>query len=262
MGRNFRPRSPENVISEIEYLVNNHNVKHIGFEDDNLTFDKKRINTICDMLIDKGLNKKITWDTPNGVRADTLDEDLILKMKNAGCIEIWVAPESGSQYVVDNLIGKHLDLQTVENVVKICKKVGIKCWCFFVVGIPGETIDQIEETVKFANKLKLLGAEPSCSIALPYYGTNLYRIAREKGYLLKKDGREIELGLLNGEAMIKTPEFTPEQLYAYRRMVGLSEMNVLYGLIMKRPLDAIRSFSLHPMFITKYLVKKYVVRTK
>jgi magnesium-protoporphyrin IX monomethyl ester (oxidative) cyclase len=260
MGRNFRPRSPENVIAEIEYLVNTHNVKHISFEDDNLTFDKKRINLICDMLIEKGLNKKITWDTPNGVRADTLDEDLLIKMKKSGCIEIWVAPESGSQYVVDNLIGKHLDLQTVEDVVTICKNIGIKCWCFFVVGIPGETKEQIEETVQFANKMRLLGAEPSCGVALPYYGTNLYKIAREKGYLLKEDGREFELGLLNGEAMIKTPEFTPEQLYEYRGMVGLSEMNILYGLIKTRPMDVIRAFSLHPMFITTYLVKKYLAK--
>lgn len=262
MGRNFRPRSPENVVNEVEYLVNTYGVKHIGFEDDNLTFDKKRINLICDMLIDRGLNKKITWDTPNGVRADTLDEDLLIKMKNSGCIEIWVAPESGSQYVVDNLIGKHLDLQTVENIVKICKKVGIKCWCFFVIGIPGETMEQIEETLQFANKLKLLGADPSCSIALPYYGTNLYKISREKGYLLKKDGKEIELGLLNGESMISTPEFTPELLYKYQRMVGMSEMNVLFELIKKRPLDAIRAFSLHPMFISKYIIKKYIIKSK
>ena len=95
MGRGYRSRSPENVISEIEYMVKEYGVKHIGFEDDNLTFDKERINAICDLLIEKGLNKEITWSTPNGVRADRLDEDLLQKMRKAGCTGIAVAPESG-----------------------------------------------------------------------------------------------------------------------------------------------------------------------
>lgn len=263
MGRGFRPRSPENVISEIEYLVNEYGVKHIGFEDDNLTFDKERINAICDLLIEKSLNKKITWSTPNGVRADTLDEDLLRKMRKAGCTVIAVSPESGSQYVVNNIIGKNLDLKNVERVVRICKKVGIKCGCFFVIGIPGETTEQIEETVNFANKMRSLGGTPSCSIAWPYYGTTLYKLAREKGYLLKKDGEELELGLLNMEAMIKTPEFTPEQVYKYHRMVqGNFDRNLLFELMKKRPTDALRGFLLHPAFITKYLLKKYILRTK
>ena len=263
MGRGYRSRSPENVISEIEYMVKEYGVKHIGFEDDNLTFDKERINAICDLLIEKGLNKEITWSTPNGVRADRLDEDLLQKMRKAGCTGIAVAPESGSQYVVTNLIGKNLDLKNVESVVKICNKVGIECGCFFVIGIPGETIEQIEETVKFADKLRSLGGKPSCNIAGPYYGTTLYKLVREKGYLSKKDGEELELGLLNMEAMIKTPEFTPEQVYKYCRMVqGNFESNQLFELMMKRPMDALRGFSLHPAFITKYLLNKYILRTK
>jgi magnesium-protoporphyrin IX monomethyl ester (oxidative) cyclase len=262
MGRGFRSRSPENVIQEIEQLIEKYDVKHIGFEDDNLTFDKNRINKICDLLIEKGLNKKITWGTPNGIRADTLDEPLLRKMKETGCREIIVAPESGSQYVVNNIIGKNLDLRTVENVVRICKKIGIECGCFFVIGLPGETISEIEETLRFANKMRSLGATPFCSIAWPYYGTNLYKIAREKGYLLKKDGEELELSLLNMEAIIKTPEFTPEQLYKYQRMIhGDTEINELFSLIRTRPLDAVRCFSLHPVFITKYLLNKYVKKT-
>ena len=263
MGRAFRPRSPENVISEIEYLVGKYDIKHIGFEDDNLTFDKKRMNLICDMLIEKGLNKKITWSTPNGVRADSLDEALLRKMREAGCTVIVVAPESGSQYVVSNIIEKSLDLRDVERVVRICKKIGIECACFFVVGIPGETIEQIEETVDFANKMRSLGAVPSCSVAWPYYGTILHHRAREKGYLMKKDGKELELGLLNAEAMIKTPEFTPEQVYKYHNMVqGDFDKNLLFELMLKRPVDTIRGFCLHPSLISKYFLKKYLLRIK
>lgn len=218
---------------------------------------------LCDLMVSKGLNKKISWDTPNGVRADTLNESLLKKMKEAGCRGIIVAPESGSQFVVNNIIGKKLDLKTVENAVRLCKKIGINCGCFFVIGLPGETIKQIEETVKFANKMRSLGAIPFCSIAWPYYGTDLYKIAKEKGYLLKKDGEELELGLLNLEALIKTPEFSPEQLYEYQKMIqGETELNELFDLIKTRPLDALRCFLLHPMFITKYITKNYILRIK
>ena len=263
MGRGFRARSPENVVDEIEQIIEKYDVKYIGFEDDNLTFDMKRMEKLCDLMITKGLNKKISWDTPNGVRADTLNENLLKKMKEAGCRGIIVAPESGSQFVVDNIIGKKLDLKTVENAVKLCKKIGIKCGCFFVIGLSGENIKQIEETVDFANKMRSLGAIPFCSIAWPYYGSDLYKIAKEKGYLLKKDGEELELGLLNLEALIKTPEFSPEQLYKYQKMIqGETELNELFDLIKTRPLDTLRGFFLHPIFITRYLLKNYILRMK
>ncbi len=263
MGRKFRARSPKNVVDEIEALVKRYDVNYIGFEDDNLTLDRKRIEKICDLIIKKGLNKKISFDAPNGVRADTLDENLLRKMKETGFKGIIVSPESGSQWVVNKIIGKNLDLNTVENTVRICRKIGIKCGCFFVIGLPGETIEQIKETVKFANKMRSLGAIPFCSIAWPYYGTNLYKIAKKKGYLLKNDGEELELGLLNSEALIKTPEFSPKQLYKYQKIIhGGTELDELFTLIKTRPLDAFRCFTLHPIFITKYLLKKYVLRTK
>lgn len=261
MGNVFRKRSPENVLKEINELVEKYGVEHINFEDDNLTLDKKRIVDICNLLIGSGLNKKITWSTPNGVRADTLDEPLIRKMKEAGCIEIVVSPESGSQEVVNKIIRKNLDLKTVDNVVKLCKKVGVKCGCFFVIGLPGETIENIEETLEFAERMKSMGATPLCSIAWPYYGTDLYKIAREKGYLIKKDGRDLELGLLNMEALIKTPDFTPEQIYHYKSMIhGDTEINRLFELLKTRPVDAFNCFMLHPFFITKYILKKYIFK--
>lgn len=256
MGNFWRGRNPENVIAEIEELVEKYKVKYIGFEDDNLTLHKERIHKICDLIIEKSLNKKFTWGTPNGVRADRLDEPLLRKMKEAGCKDIIVAPESGNQWVLDNIIKKKLDLKTVENVVGICKKIGVISGCYFVIGNPGETLEQIEDTVRFANKMRALGSTPFCFIAWPYYGTDLYKIAKEKGYLLK-DEKELEIGLLNLEAMIKTPEFSPEQLYEKQKEIqGETETSEILELIRTRPLDSLRCFLIHPIFISKYLIKK------
>jgi radical SAM superfamily enzyme YgiQ (UPF0313 family) len=180
-----------------------------------MSFDRERMEAICDLIIKKKLN--ISWFAPNGLRADTLDEKLLRKMKEAGCKEIYVAPESGVQEVVNKIVGKNLDLKKVEEVVALCKKVGIDVGCFFVIGMPGETKDNIKATIEFARKLRSIGAK-SCSffIANPFYGTRMYTISRKKGYLTREDGKEIEEGFLNLDAMIKTPEFTPQEICEIR----------------------------------------------
>ncbi|HKM60443.1 MAG TPA: radical SAM protein [Candidatus Bathyarchaeia archaeon] len=207
-GRTWRGRSPKNVVDELESVVKTYGVKQIDFYDENMTFDKKRMADICDQIAERGLH--IEWFTPNGIRADTLDETLLRKMKRAGCKKIRVAPESGVQRVVNEVIGKSLDLKAVENAVILCKKVGIKVGCFFVLGLIGETKADIEETIKFAYKLRHLGADSLIfSIAMPIYGTELYEQAKQGGYL--REGF-CDYALAATEPLIETPEFTAQDL--------------------------------------------------
>ncbi len=77
MGKKWRARSPENVVDEIEEVIKKFGIRFISFEDDNLTLDSDRIHKICDLIIKRGLRFK--WNTPNGVRADTLDRELLKK---------------------------------------------------------------------------------------------------------------------------------------------------------------------------------------
>ncbi len=207
-GRQWRGRSPKNVVDELESVVKTYGVKQIDFYDENMTLDKKRMADICDLIVERGLH--LEWFTPNGIRADTLDETLLRKMKRAGCKKIRVAPESGVQRVVDEVIGKSLDLKAVERAVILCKKVGIKVGCFFVLGLIGETKADIEETIKFAYKLRSLGADSLIfSIAMPIYGTQLYEQAKQGGYL--KEGF-CDYALAATEPLIETPEFTAQDL--------------------------------------------------
>jgi len=208
MGRKWRARSPENVVDEIEQLVRTYHVKQIDFLDDNMTLDKKRMEAICDLIVERRLD--IEWFSPSGVRADTLDENLLAKMKKAGCKKIRVAPESGVQRVVDQIIKKNLSLKDVENAVILCKKVGIKVGCFFVIGLIGETKKDIEETIKFAYKLRRLGADGFIfSIATPQYGTELYEQAKRCGFLRDEFSDD---ALSAAEPLIETPEFTAAEL--------------------------------------------------
>jgi anaerobic magnesium-protoporphyrin IX monomethyl ester cyclase len=207
-GKKWRSRSPENVVDEIEQLVHTYRIEQIDFNDDNLTLDKKRAGAICDLIVERGID--IEWYNPTGVRADTLDENLLRKMKASGCKKLRVAPESGVQRVVDQIIGKNLNLKEVENAVVLCKKIGIKVGCFFVIGFIGETKEDIEETINYAYKLKRLGADGFIfSIATPLYGTELYEQAKSGGYLKECFNDE---AFSEAEPLIETPEFTADDL--------------------------------------------------
>lgn len=210
MGRKFRSRSPENVIQEVQQIVCGYGIKDINFEDDNMTLDKDRFNVLCDLLVEKGLD--ITWSTPNGINADTLDEELVSKMKRSGCKRVFVAPESGVQHVVTHIIKKKLDLRKVEEAVVLLKKHGIVVDGSFVIGLIGETKDDIWATIQYALKLRKLGmSKAGFNIATPLYGTELYEEAKQKGYLRK----DINSSLLSShESLIETPEWTTSEISA------------------------------------------------
>jgi anaerobic magnesium-protoporphyrin IX monomethyl ester cyclase len=208
MGRKWRARSPENVVEEIEQLIDIYKIKQLDFNDDNMTQDKKRMEAICDLIVERRLD--VEWYTPNGVRADCLDANLLRKMKASGCRKIRVAPESGVQRVVDQVVRKNLDLRKVENAVVSARRVGIGVGCFFVIGLIGETKEDIEKTIEYAYKLRRLGADSFYfSYAMPLYGTELYEQAKRGGFLSKEFSDE---ALAEAQPLIETPEFTADDL--------------------------------------------------
>jgi len=240
-GKKWRYRSPENVIKEIDELVKKYKITDIYFEDENISMNPKRMIQILKLIIDRGY--KINLHAEQGMRADTLSFKILKYMKKAGFNEIVIAPESGVQRVVNNVIGKNLDLKKVVEVVKNCKKVGISLGCYFVIGIPGETKKDIRETIKFARKLRKLGVRYCIfNNAIPIQGTRMYNIAKKKGYLLK-DGRELENLILSNRHrhLLKTPEWTPK------------EIDELYALAVKENARA----ALFSKEMIKYRIKKF-----
>jgi anaerobic magnesium-protoporphyrin IX monomethyl ester cyclase len=207
-GKKWRGRSPENVVDELEQIIRQYGVEQVDFEDDNLTFDKKRMETICDLIAERGLD--IEWYTPNGVRADRLDSQLLAKMRRSGCQRIMVAPESGVQRVVNQIIKKNQNLKKVEDAIVSARKVGIKVSCFFILGFIGETKEDIKATIDYAYTLRQLGADRFYfSYATPLVGTELYDQAEKGGYL--KEGFSDE-ALSWAQPLIETPQFTSRDL--------------------------------------------------
>lgn len=178
-GRQFRTRSPENVIAEMRHIKEKYGIEEIMFEDDNVTLNPKRAEIIFDKMIEENIEMK--WDTPNGVAAWTLNEELIYKMKRSGCYQINFALESGNQYVLDNIIKKPLNLEKVKPLVRYARKIGVDVGIFLVIGMPGETEKQMWDSFYMAADLDIY--RPHISVATPYPGSELYEICKDKGYL-------------------------------------------------------------------------------
>ncbi len=180
-GHRFRARSPENVIAEMRQMKQAFGIEEVMFEDDNFTLEPRRAEKICDAMIREKFD--FLWDTPNGVAAWTLTETLISKMKQSGCVQLNFPVESGNAHVLKNVIRKPVNLEKIGPLVMHARKIGLPVSMFFVIGMPGETEEQIWDTFKFSRKMGIY--TPHISVATPYPGSDLYQLCVEKGYLHK-----------------------------------------------------------------------------
>lgn len=206
MGKRWRAHSPEYVLNHIEFLTDKYNIKHIHFEDDNITMDLDRFEKIIDELIDK--KTSITWDVPNGVRADFLNEKLLKKCKQSGCTYLRIGIESGVQETLDKIIQKKLDLKKVIEIARICKNINIDLEAFYIIGFPGEKISDMEKTINFAVKMeKKFFVFPHLFTATPLLGTRLYEVVTAQNYLVKKINSHTLATATQSEGMIETKDF-------------------------------------------------------
>ncbi|HDZ77336.1 MAG TPA: radical SAM protein [Candidatus Omnitrophica bacterium] len=121
------------------------------------------------------------WDTPNVIAAFALNTKLIKKMKDAGCYKMNLAIESGNSDVLKNIIKKPLNLDKVKPLVEYARSINLDVGMFLVMGLPGETIEQMWDSFRFAKDLKIY--DPFISIATPYPGSELYDTCLKEGYI-------------------------------------------------------------------------------
>lgn len=192
MGKRWRGNSVSYVIDHISLLVNKYGVRHIHFEDDNISFSRSRFAGIV-----KGLEGfRVTWDTPNGVRVDMLTEELIKDCKKSGCTYLVFGVESGNQHVLDTVVDKQLDLESVVKAASWCRDAKLDTMAFYVIGFPGETRNDLFETVSFAiNLMKKYDVTPHLFVATPLPGTRMEQQCLDAG-LLPAPLRPLELAMM------------------------------------------------------------------
>lgn len=177
-GRQFRTRSVENIMEEIDIMVKKYKIEEIQFVDDNLTINKQRARELFKQLIPY----KLPWCTPHGFMLQVIDEPMIDLMGQSGAYQISVGVESGSDRVRKEIIHKPVPPKNiVKKLVDRCHKNNIQVHGLFVVGFPGETKAEIYETLQYPFDVEFDSA--SLFIANPMPGSELYYICKKKGYL-------------------------------------------------------------------------------
>ncbi|MFH0831812.1 MAG: radical SAM protein [archaeon] len=185
LGKGFRARSVENVMAEIDELVKKYHVREIDINDDNFTVDMKRAEKICDELIKRKYD--LIWKMGNGIRADRVDENLIKKMRLAGCYLIAFGIESGNPEILEK-INKGETLEQIKQAVKWCKKYSIETEGFFIIGNLGDNERTMQQTIDFAKKLDLDIAQFQVFIPLP--GSSYEKIIKKEGKIFAKSWKD------------------------------------------------------------------------
>lgn len=181
-GTIFRKRSVENVIKEMKYLYEIHNIREFHIVDDNFTLDKCFAKEILKEIIK--LNLDASFAVPNGIRLDSLDEEILLLMKKAGFYLISAGIESGSDRIL-RLMNKHLTIKKIKEKISLIKKTSLDLSGFFILGYPDETVREIKKTIKFSLNLGLLRANYFLFLPLP--GTPIFEKLRKNKLLEKID---------------------------------------------------------------------------
>lgn len=221
-GRKMRFRSAENIAEEIKLLYQKYGVNLFMPEDDLFIADKeralKKLKAIKDLNI-PGLEIQL----PAGLSVNTLDVEIIDELISVGLKIACLAIESGSEYVQRNIIKKNCDLKKARWLVDLFKIKGLIVRCFFILGFPGETREQMQETIDYAKSLKI----DWClfPIATPLVGSEMYDKFVEMGAI--RDDIDTWSNTDFSARKFDTPEITAKELndFVYKTNLDFNFIN-------------------------------------
>lgn len=177
--RKWRPRSPEKVLEEIEALVTDFGVNEVAIYDDQFIVDKRRVERLCDLLIERKLD--ISLSIPSGTSVWLAGEKLLKKMKRAGFYRLCFPIETGNENTM-KFIKKPINLKDTKKLIKIANRIGFWTQGNFIIGFPYESKEEIRSTIKYAYDSGLDYA--FFYIAQPCAGSEMYEIFKKEGLLM------------------------------------------------------------------------------
>ena len=193
----YRKRSAKSICDEIEHLIENFGAKQIAFMDLIFPLTKEQGMEFCDEMIRRGLHKKVVWTTET--RVNSVDKELLKRMKEAGCGRIMYGIESGVQELLDK-IKKGFTLEQIRTAVKDARDVNLSTVGFFMLGLPGETKERSQQTIDFSKEIGLDFAK--FAITTPFPGSQLFEDAVNEG--------KIDVEKIRNEDWVKFSAFNPE----------------------------------------------------
>ncbi|HYS74077.1 MAG TPA: radical SAM protein [Thermoplasmata archaeon] len=200
-------RSAESVLGELRYLKDHFHIRTVSFFDETFTMNKKRVRELCAGMQRDALD--IRWYC--NTRVHLVDPDLLRTMRAAGCSGISFGVESGNQHVLDS-VSKQATVEQAAQAIRWAKEAGIKTYCAFILGLPGETWESAMDTIRFAQRTLPNGAQ--FNVLAPYPGTELYETMRAANRIPELDWRKMH----QSNAIVGTDALTPEQLNRLRKL--------------------------------------------
>jgi len=194
----------------MQYLKDKYDINEIQFRDDNLLVNRKRAFEIFDKM------KKFNFSWCVGIMVSNLDDEMLRRMRGCGCYQLTISIESGSERVLKEIIHKPIDLKKIKGIVELAHKHNIRIHAANIIGMPGETREEMEQTFEFNKEVRADSA--AFFVATPYLGSELYEQCKANGWL-KGDSWEVDL---------KTPGIhirknAPEYVMSNKELVELAE---------------------------------------
>jgi radical SAM superfamily enzyme YgiQ (UPF0313 family) len=181
VGSRVRYRNPDKVVDELEFL-NTLNFHQINIADDLFTANREHCLAVCDEIIKRGLELKWT----SFARVDTVSEEILIRMKAAGCSAVSFGVESGNPQILKT-IKKGITREQVVEAVTMCRRAGVTPHASFILGLPGETPQTIRETMDFGEQLKELGLSYGFHLLAPFPGTAVRENSDQYGIRILTD---------------------------------------------------------------------------
>ncbi|MBT4446736.1 B12-binding domain-containing radical SAM protein [archaeon] len=216
MGQAFRPRSPEHIVEELKHW-HNKGYRYFEFVDDVFTMNLDRAKKVCQLIIDSKM--EFRWNCANGIRADRIDEELLILMRKAGCEFVAYGLETGNPEML-KVIKKAITLEKATAAFHLTKKVGLKFAVNFIIGHQDETYERAMDSIKYAKSIP--ADYVNFSNMIPYPGTEIYQ------WLVKaeKEGRARflmpkEEFLKNSTTKLGLPVFETREFRYHERVKAL-----------------------------------------
>lgn len=225
IGKKFRVRSANNVVDEIEYWYKR-GYRKFDFVDDNFTLYKNRVYQICDEIEQRGL-KNLELHCGNGIRADKVDRNLLKKMHDVGFNYIAFGVEGGNNKILKNL-KKGETIEVIEEGIKNACELGFDVSLFFLLGSPGETCEDIKDSVNLALRYPIIDVR--FYNIIPYPRTEIWDWLQKNNYLV----RQPEEFLSEGSGWVKEPIFSTPELPLDKRKKAMQYTRSIEKLVKKR----------------------------
>jgi len=218
------------VIEELKILRYKYNKKVIDFMDDAFTFNKKRVIQICKLIKNEKID--ISWNCTT--RVDLFDREIAFWLKKAGCRGVFFGFESGVQQTLDYLV-KGFTVEDSEKAVKIAHEAGLGVLGNYIIGVPCETKEMINQTIKFSKKLNLKYA--NFSLLRPFPGTKFYEMSKKNGLIKTQDWSKytwnnnvINIPMISTKELMWLQKKTLLQFYfSFSFLRQLIKMMILYN---------------------------------